>query len=66
MQTKGVQKFSAQELQDEIFRKMPPAEKLEMGFQLWSLAKELAGEKFTYDAGKIRPKTSSHTGRQDS
>lgn len=48
-------KKSAQEIQDEIFRKMTPDKKIELGSRLWLLAKELAKEKVCY--GNNRPKT---------
>lgn len=48
-------KKSAQEIQDEIFRKMSPDKKVELGSRLWLLAKELAKEKVCY--GNNRPKT---------
>ncbi len=48
-------KKTAQEIQDEIFKKMPADRKLELGSQLWLLAKELAKEKVCY--GVNRPKT---------
>lgn len=41
-------KKSAQEIQDEIFRKMSEDRKIEIGSQLWQLAKELAGDKIRY------------------
>lgn len=48
-------KKTAQEIQDEIFRKMPADKKVELGSGLWLLAKELAREKICY--GINRPKT---------
>lgn len=47
---------SAQDRQDAIFRKMSADKKIELGSQLWQLAKELAGNKIRY--GNNRPKTS--------
>ncbi|MBI2062361.1 MAG: hypothetical protein HYT64_01590 [Candidatus Yanofskybacteria bacterium] len=41
-------KKSAQEIQDEIFRKMPADKKLELGSRLWLLAKELTKDKPNY------------------
>lgn len=46
----------AQDIQDEIFRKMSADKKIKLGAQLWQLAKGLAGDKINY-AGK-RSKTS--------
>ena len=48
-------KKSAQEIQDEIFRKMSADRKLEISSQLWQLAEELAGNKVRH--GTNRPKT---------
>lgn len=48
-------KKTAQEIQDEIFRKMSSDKKIEVGSQLWMLAKDLVGDKINY--GK-RSKTS--------
>ncbi len=50
-------KKSAQEIQDEIFRKMSADRKLELSSQLWQLAKNLVGYKIYY--GTNRPTTSS-------
>jgi len=47
---------SAQDIQDEIFRKMSADKKIEIASKLWLLAKELAGNKIIY--GRNRPKTS--------
>ena len=49
-------KKSAQEMQDDIFRKMTADKKIEIGSQLWQLAKNLAGDKINY--GKNRSKAS--------
>ena len=48
---------TAQEIQDEIFRKMSADKKLNLASDLWLLAKELSGDKINH--GKNRPKTSS-------
>lgn len=42
---KAKKKKTAQEIQDDIFRKMTPERKLEIGAELWQLAKSLAGDK---------------------
>ena len=47
---------SAQEIQDDIFRKMSADRKVELGSQLWQLAKNLVGDKIIYEA--YRPKAS--------
>lgn len=39
---------TAQEIQDDIFRKMTADEKLEVWVGLWRLAKELAGDKIDF------------------
>ncbi len=49
-------KKTAQERQDEIFRKMSADRKIELGSQLWKLAKTLVGDKINY--GRERSKTS--------
>jgi hypothetical protein len=46
----------AQDKQDEIFRKMSADRKIEVGSQLWRLAKDLVGDKMHY--GRNRSKTS--------
>lgn len=43
-------KKTAQEIQDDIFRKMSVERKLEVSAQLWQLAKTLAGDKINYGA----------------
>jgi len=50
-------KKTTQERQDEIFRKMSADRKIELGSQLWKLAKTLVGNKINY--GRERSKTSS-------
>jgi hypothetical protein len=47
----------ARDKQDEIFRKMSADRKIEVGSQLWRLAKDLVGDKMHY--GRNRSKTSS-------
>jgi hypothetical protein len=42
----------AQKKQDEIFRKMPAEQKLQVAAGLWKLAKELAGNKVNYDGNR--------------
>lgn len=41
-----------QDIQDDIFRKMSPDEKVELGAKLWRLAKELVGDKIRYDRSR--------------
>lgn len=42
-------KKSAQEMQDEIFRNMSADEKVKVGSYLWKMAKEVVGNKITYE-----------------
>ncbi|PIS13660.1 MAG: hypothetical protein COT67_00600 [Candidatus Tagabacteria bacterium CG09_land_8_20_14_0_10_41_14] len=53
-----INRKTAQEIQDDIFRKMSADRKLELSSQLWQLAKNLAGDKFYY--GTNRSATSSY------
>lgn len=39
---------TAQDIQDEIFRKMSAEERLDVGIGLWRLAKDLTGNKINY------------------
>lgn len=55
---------SAQERQDEIFRRMSADKKIELGAKLWQLAKDLAPDKMVYGAN--RPKRFAGPRRQDS
>jgi len=48
---------TAQEIKDEIFKKMTADEKLNVWVGLWRLAKDLTGDKINY--GTNRSKTSS-------
>lgn len=54
-------KKTGQEIQDQIFRKMSADRKIEVGSQLWQLAKTLAGNKIYY--GRKRSKASLGRGR---
>jgi len=49
-------KKTARERQDEIFQRMSADRKIELGSQLWKLAKTLVGNKINY--GRERSKTS--------
>ena len=64
LRTMKSKKKTAQEIQDEIFRKMPADKKMELGSQLWRLAKELVGEKINY--GTNRSQTSFSRNRKNS
>jgi len=50
-------KKSAQEMQDEIFRKMTVDQKLELAVGLWRLGRELSADKINY-ARNHRPQKS--------
>jgi len=54
-------KRSAQDIQDDIFRKMSADKKIELGYKLWLLAKELTKDKITH--GIDRPKTAANKSR---
>jgi len=45
-------KKSAQDIQDEIFRKMSADKKIELGSKLWQLAKDLVGNKINYASNR--------------
>jgi hypothetical protein len=49
-----MRKKTAQEIQDDIFRKMSADRKLELSSQLWRLVKELAGDKIRYETNRPR------------
>ncbi|GIW66823.1 MAG: hypothetical protein KatS3mg095_0721 [Candidatus Parcubacteria bacterium] len=56
----------AEELQEEIFKKMQPEEKLKLWAGLFLLAKELVGEKLIYYDEKIkRPKKITRRNRKN-
>jgi hypothetical protein len=59
-----VRSRSAQDIQDDIFRKMSADRKLEVGAQLWLLAKELDSDKINY--AKNRPSASPRTNSRHS
>lgn len=58
-----VQKRNAQDIQDEIFRKMSAEKKISVGFQLWRLAKTIVGDKIS-GTKPTRPSRSSHKDRK--
>ena len=43
---------TAQDIQDEIFRKMSADRKIELGSQFWRLAKDLVGDKICYETNR--------------
>ena len=55
-------KKSAQDTQDDIFRKMSADKKLEVAAGLWLLSKELNPKNIRYD-GDNRPATASYRRR---
>lgn len=59
---KNKRKKSAQDIQDDIFRKMSADKKLEVAAGLWLLAKELNPNNIRY-GGVNRPATSAHKRR---
>jgi len=61
---KGKKQTTAQKMQDDIFRKMSADRKIELGSQLWQLAKNLVGDKINY--GKNRTQISSSKNRKNS
>lgn len=50
------QKRNAQDIQDDIFRKMSAEKKVLLGFQLWELAKTIVGDKINEleNKGKVK------------
>ena len=57
---------TAQEIQDEIFRKMSADKKLEVAAKLWMLARELDKDKVDFRKhGRNRPPSSFDTGCRD-
>ncbi|MBI4708863.1 MAG: hypothetical protein HY764_01505 [Candidatus Portnoybacteria bacterium] len=57
---------TAQEIQDDIFRTMSADRKIDVGSQLWRLAKELVGNKINYNHGTNRSATPIGENRQTS
>lgn len=64
MSRKQFKNKTAQDIQDDIFRKMSADRKLEVGAQLWLLAKEFDSDKINY--AKNRPEIPAHTDRKNS
>lgn len=65
---KQISKKSAQGIQDEIFKKMSADRKVELGSQLWLLAKELDSDKINYarNYASARPPTSFNRNSKNS
>jgi len=57
---------SAQDRQDNIFRKMTADRKIEVASELWKLGKALDGNKIDFRNGAHRPKTSFNKSRRSS
>lgn len=57
MQEFKANKKSAQDIQDEIFRKMPTDKKLEVGAKLWLLGKELDKARINYGINRSQTST---------
>ena len=47
-------KKSAQDIQDDIFRKMTPDKKIDLGSRLWLLARELSKEKIYHGINRSK------------
>jgi len=45
---------TAQDIQDDIFRKMSADQRLEVWVGLWRLAKDLAGDKINYGTNRSK------------
>jgi len=52
---------TAQERQDEIFRKMSADKKVELGSALWKLAKDLVGNKISYGTNRSKKTPDSYS-----
>ncbi len=52
---------TAQDIQDDIFRKMSADERLEVWVGLWRLAKDLAGNKITYGTNRSKDTFVEHS-----
>ena len=57
-------KKTAQEIQDRIFKNMSADKKIEVGSQLWKLAKDIVGDKINYVSRRSQKSFSQY--RQDS
>lgn len=53
-------KKTAQDIQDDIFRKMSADERLKVWVGLWRLAKDLADNKITYGTNGSKNTSSKH------
>lgn len=51
---------TAQDIQDDIFRKMSADKRLEVWSMLWQLAKDIAGNKITYGANRSKNASGEH------
>jgi len=57
-------KKTAQEIQDRTFKNMSADKKIEVGSQLWKLAKDIVGDKISYVSRRSQKSFSQY--RQDS
>lgn len=53
-------KKTAQEIQDDIFRKMSDDRKIELWAQFWELARTLNGNKLAYETNRSSPPPSKN------
>lgn len=53
--------YSAQTLQDNLFRKMTADQKVLLGAGLWKLARDLARNKITYGSQRSKRTPGSHS-----
>ncbi|MFA6295979.1 MAG: hypothetical protein WC663_01355 [Patescibacteria group bacterium] len=54
------QKTTAQDIQDNIFKKMTADQKIKLGSQLWRLAKDLVGNKIDYGTNRSKTTFNKH------
>jgi hypothetical protein len=62
MKNKRYHNLTSQQIQDNIFRKMSADRKVEIGSQLWEMAKDIVGDKINY-ARNNRPETPARSHR---
>ncbi len=51
---------TAQDIQDDVFRRMSADERFEVWVGLWRLAKDLAGDKITYGTNGSQSASGKH------
>ena len=57
----NIKASTAQEIQDEIFRKMSADQKVLLGSQLWKLGRDLAKDKVLYDSKRSKAATGKYS-----